>query len=70
LSEGLGSRVEHLTRKRLAERLDTLCLPGTRRPVRVPPVPEVQALRQREVALVRERGVNELGVVALVPGSG
>mmetsp|Transcript_19355 Transcript_19355/g.46759 ORF Transcript_19355/g.46759 Transcript_19355/m.46759 type:complete len:417 (+) Transcript_19355:7106-8356(+) len=57
---------QHLARQRLAERLDTLSLPSTSRPIGVPPVPQVQALREGQVALVRERGVDELRVVALV----
>mmetsp|Transcript_17017 Transcript_17017/g.54249 ORF Transcript_17017/g.54249 Transcript_17017/m.54249 type:complete len:785 (-) Transcript_17017:5142-7496(-) len=57
---------QHLPPQALPERLDTLRLPRARGAVGVASVPEVHALGEGEVALVREGRVHQLGGVALV----
>ena len=57
---------QHLSAHSLTQRLDRFRLARARGSVRVTPVPEVHALRQRQVALISQRGVHEPRRVALV----
>ena len=57
---------EHLSAKQPSKSLDRLCLPRPSGTVGVSSQPHKHALRQRQVALVSERGVDQLGGVALV----
>ena len=58
--------IAYLTAKGSSQRLDGLGLARARRAVRVAAKAHQHSLSQRQIALVRQRRVHELGAVALI----